>query len=139
MCRPRMAEHQHLKVIFTYYSTVQGANFGRNHLRRTHFSFHCAGCNIAFSEQHQLETHYRDAERCHQTEVQHNEGIDPLQWQSICRLDIKERYRKDLFTGRCRWYDIWKILFPSEAAPPHPCKKKNAFAAFVLSYLQGTK
>jgi hypothetical protein len=115
------------------------ADLGREHLCELHLiSFRCDSCDIKFSDQNDLETHYKNQPQGHRVEGLSRDGINPVQWQKINNIDIRGTVTNETQAAEDKWFQIWDTLFPHIVAPKDPCIfSRPILSFFSLTSIQG--
>jgi hypothetical protein len=99
------------------------ANKYREHLVKEHvIALRCSICEINLSSQNELEIHCGN-ESCRSREERPVEGINYFQKQKIeqCVISVNRSTETESSTVG-KWFEIWRILFPSSTPPDTPCK-----------------
>jgi len=67
----------------------------------------------------QLREHQRAAESCEIGDGSLMEGISEAQWAQLEKQNRKKNQEKHKVD---KWFDIWRVIFPSREPPDTPCK-----------------
>ncbi|KAF8850659.1 hypothetical protein BDZ45DRAFT_808982 [Acephala macrosclerotiorum] len=102
----------------------------RIHLQRKHKHVQCPRCwamfpNRAACDEHVSDGLEDDRKKCTKV-AEGREGIDETTWQQLDRECKGKDYGRLNNVGK--WKAIWKVLFPNEVIPEHPCGSPYAQA-----------
>jgi hypothetical protein len=91
---------------------VLTSGYTRSHLENVHRIF----------DQRPNRSRHRRSSELQQQPDSFKDGIEDSQWAQIENiLKVKRDKGKDKSDVE-KWFDLWKVLFPNDPAPAHPCE-----------------